>query len=533
MPRGDGPAAATGGVVTVAYDYEPPGAGATDWGAALNDTIGAVDEDVRALAERVAALEDAQGPAPPDGDVPSPARGLDDEAVLQRAYAPLSIPRSYERELDLPADPDDPEAVVLEPGDDLEAQLNRDDRRIFLITPGDYTDQYPDISTSGTEAEPRYLVYYDPENPGDDTHPWNMPDDRRVRIGGAYVRPGDWWVMDRIRFMRRWRVWESSHLTLNRMLLYEGQASGSAVKVSRCDHVTVQNCVIGRTRQEGTPCDTDNNCIGVSDSDRVRIVGNELFDPWCGDGIQFVKATKNSVGAVIQDNDIYATPEFEGEPVENAIDLKEGGADTETGSLDGLAPEDWTLVEGNRCWGEGFDMIFHWPSVSGVTVRHNALWDLGQFAYQVSAKEKINREHHVYDNLIVETGGGFKPRHVDESLFARNVFVRARGGSDGNRTWGWWDGADPRENWITRNVFLETDVGVPQYADKGNRVETNAYYGSDPFDGSEPGRIRQGADAAAHDDLTVEVRPYTGPETVTLPDARVTEDSPHADWFDP
>ena len=510
------------------YDYTPPARGDRGWGQDLNDLFGQVETDVEALAERIAALEDErERPDDPD-EVPAPDRGLDNEAVLERAYAPLSIPRSYERDLDLPADPDHPEAVVLEPGDDLEAQLNRDDRRIFLITPGDYTDQYPDISTTGTEAAPRYLVYYDPDRPDDDTHPWNMPERRQVRVGGAYVRPGDWWVVDRIRFTRRWRVWESAHLTLNRMLLYEGEAEGSAIKVSRCEHVTVQNCVIGRTLQGNTPCDTDNNCIGVSDSDHVHIVGNELFDPWCGDGIQFVKATKNSTAAVIQDNDVYATPEFEDEPVENAIDLKEGGADTETGSMEGLDPEDWTLVEGNRCWGDGFDMIFHWPSVSGVTVRHNVLWDLGEFAYQVSAKDEINREHHVYDNIVVETGGGFKPRHIDESLFARNVFVRAQGTDPG---WSWWDGVDPRENWVTRNAFIETDVGIAQFAQKGNRVEENAYYGSEPFDGSAPGRIRRDADAANHADLTVEVKPYTGPETVTLPEARVTSDSPHADWF--
>jgi hypothetical protein len=38
-------------------DYSTPAADATDWDRALNETFGAIDGDVRALAERVAALE--------------------------------------------------------------------------------------------------------------------------------------------------------------------------------------------------------------------------------------------------------------------------------------------------------------------------------------------------------------------------------------------------------------------------------------------------------------------------------------------
>jgi hypothetical protein len=41
------------------YEYETPGEGTEEWAGSLNETFSAVDADVRALAARVAALEDA------------------------------------------------------------------------------------------------------------------------------------------------------------------------------------------------------------------------------------------------------------------------------------------------------------------------------------------------------------------------------------------------------------------------------------------------------------------------------------------
>lgn len=60
------------------YDYSTPAEGAADWGEALNETFGAVESDVRALAERIDAIEsspdDPDGPEQPP-DAPASPRG--------------------------------------------------------------------------------------------------------------------------------------------------------------------------------------------------------------------------------------------------------------------------------------------------------------------------------------------------------------------------------------------------------------------------------------------------------------------------
>jgi len=472
-----------------------------------------------------------------------PAYGLSDQEVLDRPYHPVGNSRDYEKSIDRPeCDGDDPEVVVVEPDDDLESTLNRDDARIFCVTPGDYSDQNVNLTTSGSDGAPRWIRLYDPNASGGG-HPWNRADPEtrgapeRALLGELRMRGEGGWRIDRIRFDTEMTIILAEDVILNELMFYKN-STNVQLRIKRSTSVTVQNSVIGKTAwgNRDKSCDTDANSISLqgglrddeeSESRDVHIVDNELFDFWCGDGVQTLK--EECYTTVIQDNDIYTTAEFNdaGHPVENGIDLKCGPADVETGSLEGVPSEDWSLVENNRLWGQGSDMIYHWPEVSGITIRANRIWDVGQFGYHVSAKEEINVEHHFYDNILYDTSGGMKPRHIDESLYARNIFVEARGE---DVAWAWF--ANPENNRVTRNVFIDTDVSTSQMEDLGNVVEQNAYYGSQPFDGTETGRIeRDNAVDAEHDDLNFEYKKWTDPSTMTIPMGSVTDSSPHAEWF--
>jgi hypothetical protein len=260
----------------------------------------------------------------------------------------------------------------------------------------------------------------------------------------------------------------------------------------------------------------------VKDAHDTRIVGNEMFDFYSGDAIQSGQNEANARGLIIQNNDIYRSSSFDG-PMENGIDLKAGPADTETGSVENISEEDYAIIEHNRLWGRGMNIIFHWPSVSGIIVRDNVLWETGGFAYAVPPKEQINNDHHVYDNLVIQTDGGFKVRHTDDSWYARNIFVTADGDDP---TWSMFSAEN---NVITQNVFVDSDVGG---STEGHRVEDNAYYGSSTFTGAEPAFESADPADANHTDRTVDIKRITEPNaTKTLGAGRVEEESPHAGWF--
>lgn len=496
------------------------------------------DSNVPGDAENSDARDDTSEPTDtgdidsgnPDGSGPAvdPSYALPDDEILNREYHPDSPPKSYEVDLQPPdCDEDDGDVVVLEPGDDLQSTLNDPDNRIFCVTPGDYRGSSVEITESGTSESPRWLRYHNPEMP-DDTHPWDMadpetrPTDDRVLMGELDFEGASWWRVDRIRFHQRLDLHGGSdHVVLNRLMFYRSSvdAGRGGVNIRKSSHNTVQNTVIGRIERTSV-ADTVGVAI-IKDAHYNRVVNSEIFDIFSGDGIQSNK--DECKGIVIQNNDIYLSDEYSG-GTENAIDLKCGGAEPGTGNLEGVPGEDWSLVENNRIWGKGWNMIYHYPEVSGVVLRNNKMWELNRFVYAVVKKDEINFEHHFYDNLIIETGGGLKPRHIDESFYARNIFVRV-GGEDAE--WAWF--GNPEDNTAARNVFIETDIGTPQ---KGNDVRENAYYDSEPFGGTESGRIEhENAGDAAHEDWDLRIKRITGPTTKTLPLARPTEESPHASWF--
>ncbi|MFB6372108.1 MAG: hypothetical protein ABEN55_03110 [Bradymonadaceae bacterium] len=123
-----------------------------------------------------------------------------------------------------------------------------------------------------------------------------------------------------------------------------------------------------------------------------------------------------------------------------------------------------------------------------------------------------------------ESGVLFGP--VGESEAKNNIVIDSASG------WTWnTEDAEPHDLTIRHNVFINSDIGQPQY-EPAITVTENAFYNAQPFDGDNPKSIdKSAASAAHHEDLTVRVREITGPKTVTIPNAKVTSSSPHAEWF--
>lgn len=474
----------------------------------------------------------------------------------------------FETEVSLPVscDSDDPEVSILEPGmfsnhEEFEDALEVDDKRIFCLKPGDYRKFKGDhgvfLKTGGTEQQRRYLVYHNPSM-SEETHPWNMDDpdqkdgDVRALLPRIHIR-SPYWTLDRLRVdssRSMVNVDDGAHHTIiNRGMFYDipGEPVGKephniAVKVKKTHHVWVQNSVMGDfptwdVGNEPGPFEkgtsgNDNLAMVVVGSDFVYFVDNEAWDPFNGDIVQtqYVNAGQDSIKrTVVADNDMWLTDDMQTKPYENAIDFKKGPS--------GGPKSEWAVIQNNRIW--NFDnesesmswevIMLQAQNSDGYIVRDNVFWD-----NQASAifMEVEGARHIVEGNLIYnqtpqfDKGGFMFNAPVKESTARNNILV------DAPARWIWRSGdSEPVQTTISHNVFINSDVDLPQL-EPANSVTANAFYNSEPFQGSNSNRIdRSSAAAAEHESRTVRVREITGPRTVTIPKGRVTSDSPHSKWW--
>ena len=461
---------------------------------------------------------------------------LPKDQILERPYDPLKRRTNAAKPVNPPeCDSGNSEVEIIEPGDNLESTFEDESKRIFCVTPGDYRNGgFTIAGVSGTEEKPRWIRYYNPDNPND-KHPWNMADpetkaaDNRVIMDGIRWTDSNHWIVDRIRFDSKVETWSSHNFIFNQLMMYRSEATVQ-MKLRNSDYNTVQNSVLGKTASQDS-CGSSDDSNGITirstagkNAESPYIVNNEIFDTFCGDGIQYSGSEDKVFGGVIQGNHIYRTEGYEPR-IENAIDLKMGPADND-GSLEGVPKEDWIIVENNILQGDGMNLIYHHEEASGIVTRDNIMMEIKsdeEFAFRTFPKGTgVIGDWHFYDNIIYDTSEGFLPRQSKGSFYARNIFVDVE--AEDKSAFRWYNGG----NEMTRNVFVNSDVKTNE---QGNDVTENAYYNSEVMDGTNPPINENNADAAQHDDLEITIKPITGPETKTLPGVKVTESSPHSDWF--
>jgi hypothetical protein len=452
---------------------------------------------------------------------------------------------SHEVALELPAcDAGDREVRFIRgPGD--WSDINEERFRVFCVEPGDYrTAGTVAITAGGSEERPRWIRWHDPDAAGDRaTHPFHMPASRRAYIDRLQFAGAHHWVIDRVRVHRGVLVERgSSHIVLNRLLIWEQPAGHGVFLTGGSRRNVVQNSVIGR----GAPrAGADRNGVMVRNSDWNRIVKNEIVDI-AGDAIASGQREDHAGGLIIQDNDLYLTPASYTDGngnldpggdtacAENAIDIKTNWPSTAPpGSAD-----EWYLIEHNRMWGfrptdtrcggtgsAGSTIVIHWPRSRGILIRHNVLWD-GPIGYTVSKDAPISH-HELHDNLFWKLGRPIIPRHIADGRYHRNIIVEARLPVALR--------AEARRVEVTRNVIIDSGDSPWGQGHESNEVSRNAYYnatavrGASTADGS---LLFPDSAQARHQERCFTARRITAPTEVCIPHGRVTADSPHAGWFD-
>ncbi len=449
---------------------------------------------------------------------------------------------SFEKEIDYPAyNPDDSEQFVIDSNSDWDA-INDSGKRIFWVEPGDYTGKGTiRITADGTSSSRRWILYRNPDNPDKNRHIWDMNNANRALVAYLLFEDADYWVVDRIRMESGIRVTGASDDTgssdynvFNRMMWKDATNDyiRSGIRMGRrhshdpghnqslATENTLQNSIIAGIQ----PVDSSTDVVGVAiiQGENNRVVNCEIFD--VTDCVQTNLSEATAKSTKIQNCDMYYTQSFADDPdsrIENAIDIKAHWPDSE-------APADkseWLLIDGNRI--RDFNVILHWEHSNYIRVINNIFFNVKNFSYAVPKKLEINYKHELSNNVIYNTEKGFKPRHTDDSLYTKNIFVDVPG-----TVWSWF--SDPENNVVRKNVFINSDVGSVCLS---NTVETNAYYNSTPFDcddtdGQNGTIIRSSGSDANHTDLDFQFRQISGPVNRTIPNGKVTEDSPHASWFD-
>ncbi len=482
------------------------------------------------------------------------APGQSSEPALDHAYQPPDEPAI---QLKFPSyDPENPEHVLIRNDRDW-THVNDPDRRVFFVTPGDYRDSGTiRLKVDGRENSPRWLLYHDPDNRDNNTHPYHMPENQRVLLHRLVVDDADHWRVDRLQLTQSSTIKNKAHHNiLNRMLMLKpGFRYGNDPLYIRGDsrHNTLQNSVIGNSR-----FDPEEDVVGVVpvDAPFTRIVSNEIFN-MAGDGIQAGPAdVSGAIGTKILDNDLYITPRMyaDGEGnrqrtgtfagAENAIDIKQASVMKQHP----IPEEQRMTIAYNRMWGfrrtdsavggtgsGGSHVVVHYEPASYIRVHHNIFFD-GRAGYTISKNEQLGpiHHHHVHDNLFWNLAErAIKPRHIDDARFERNIVINS-----GRFLAMWYSPPDtvPERNVIRENVLINVEksgANSKQLRSGNNRITKNAYYASDSEGEKRNERLHFPlAEDAKHEPLRVEIRQITDPQTVTIPHGRVTDQSPHDAWF--
>ena len=145
----------------------------------------------------------------------------------------------YEESLTIPVyDSGNSEMGMITSPANFSSVINTSGKRIFFIQPGDYTSLGTTALTGdGTASNPRWLIYYDPNNPTDyTTHPVDMNPSDYVTFGRINVE-GAYWRLDRIRAIgdeptRNPNVYlVDDYQVLNRCLIEKGGGGAGQIAI--------------------------------------------------------------------------------------------------------------------------------------------------------------------------------------------------------------------------------------------------------------------------------------------------------------
>ncbi|MBW2456397.1 MAG: hypothetical protein JRI68_17890, partial [Deltaproteobacteria bacterium] len=151
-------------------------------------------------------------------------------------------------EYELPVTPpacaqSDPEVRLIETVTDWQ-DINDPSYRIFCVAPGDYTTAGTiQLQADGQGAAPRWIRYYDANDPTDDRHPVDRANGEHAVVAALRFEDADFWIVHGLtqRGLGNWTSTQlnagSEHNVLNRMLIEDGRVTIR----HGAHHNTVQN----------------------------------------------------------------------------------------------------------------------------------------------------------------------------------------------------------------------------------------------------------------------------------------------------
>ncbi len=338
----------------------------------------------------------------------------------------------YLEEVTLPScDASNPEVQFIRSNADW-STINRSDKRIFCVSPGDYRSlRHISLTSSGTAEKRRYIIL----NNGNDTHPGKL-DKSQLANYGLRLEHASYWVID------RWSNFDdnlpkalelsngSSYNIINRA--FTDNIAQSILITDRSNNNTIQN---SRFQNMAHPYRVaDGVCISIMqwgadsyETKNIKIINNEIVNQ--GDGFQSVRGPRysdgllqdgNCEGLIIDSNDIYIderiytdgrghyTPTGKYAYAEDAIDLKVGSEN----------PNNPIIITNNHMWGSresdrtnsllsshGGLIVIHY-GVKYLKIKQNLFFDSlagigsgdnNRFPYSLSESE-------ITDNLFVDIG---------------------------------------------------------------------------------------------------------------------------------
>jgi len=491
------------------------------------------------------------------------------------------------QELTLPVyDPANPEMVLVSSLDELNTALAGGTRIIF-VAPGNYfsdTRLTVTVSSGGTAEAPRYLIYHDPANPGDETHPVHMPPEKRAIFKCLRIFGASYCVLDRLTVdggkhrnyitgvgePGRSDVTDSGiprsegtsgpftpscHNTLNRML-YQHIREGVIQINDGCHFNTIQNCVIRKTPLP------DGDWVGIclmawrgragkAEVWGTRIVNNEIYD--VNDGIQLFHHSiidpllPDYRGTLIKNNDIYVTPAIYSDgkgnldpngtysASENAIDIKASSASA--------APQDWVRIENNRMWGfrflddnlagsndHGFAVVIH-NNIGGkrgyILIRNNIVMDT---VNGIGIKDHSNvsvLNNVFYDIKRLGHDGKTEPYENSMALSLKGPSTEVYNNLLIRGDHQWCSLRDTAGVDVKNNLIVDIpSVSLHNYS--AVTADYNAYYNS-PKRLAAPGTndtVSTSSLVPGHTDRVVTRKRITGPEQVIIPCGQIGPGSP-------
>jgi hypothetical protein len=470
---------------------------------------------------------------------------------------------SYAVAVDVPPyDSNDPEHFLIQSVEDW-AHIDDPDKRGFYVAPNaDYGTIR--ITSSGTDAEPRFLALHDPS----DRHPAQLTPEQQANVRLIFDG-GSHWVVHRLSGMGYADQYAlrveplSHHIVIDRMNFADFR--GAVLVLSGPDpaspthDVTIQHSRMDSMSASGIDADAVAVMLSGSPWDEYRkvqdvhIVDNEIRN--CNDGVMLIRHPElagghevDYPGTVIDcnhfyvDSEVYTDGAGNHDPdglwawTENAIDLK-GGTDDPTNPVVVSNNMMWgyrrtdTNGGGSGSWGTAFGGHYH---VKNVEVFGNVIFDsnrgltFGDPHGLPYSGENLNVHDNIFYDIGFSTSGGigfchyfYESRNV---RYERNTVV----------------GVEAHSRWMSHGdseIGLEVRCNaiVDSAAMTGTRaadtiVEDNYFYATDRQQDGD-GQLFSTAAEAALADLSFTTDRYTNqPRTITLPGVVTTSTSPHASW---